>query len=79
MNMFTDCCSLVSFKVIGDDDDPAQMGRQFDRYFEENYRTSPVFSLGTLEQAVNEAFNAPSMEDVRLTLFVRIKLTLQSF
>jgi hypothetical protein len=68
MNKFVDCSSLVSFKVIDVGCDPTCMGEYFNRYVQENYHNSPTFFLGTLQQAVNEAFHTQSIEDVCLAL-----------
>jgi hypothetical protein len=56
------------FGVSNGDDDPRRMVDRFSIYFQRNSDACPAFFPGTLEQALNEAFQTRSMEDVRLAL-----------
>ena len=60
--------ALLRFEVINEDDDPRRMVDRFSSYFQKNYGACPAFFHGTFEQALNEAFQTRSMEDVRLAL-----------
>ena len=59
---------FLRFTVISPDDDPARVIEHFNHYFENNYNTSPAFFVGTLKQAVNEAFLPDASGDVRFIL-----------
>ena len=61
--------SGLSLVVLGEGDDPTRLIEHFNLYCHENYHTAPAFVFGTLEQAMNEAFEATSIEDVRLTFY----------
>ena len=58
----------VSFQDQDEDDDPTRVIEHFNSYLHDNYQTSPVFFVGTLEQAVNRALHCDALEDVRLAL-----------
>jgi hypothetical protein len=60
--------ALFRFEVSNGDDDPRRMVERFSSYFQKNYDNCPAFFHGTFEQALNEAFQSRSMEDVRLAL-----------
>ena len=62
--------SGLSLSVLAEGDDPTQLIDRFNHYCHENYHAAPVFAFDTFEQAVNEAFQATSIEDVRLALYV---------
>ena len=51
------------------DDDPARLVEHFHSHFYRNYHRSPVFFVGTLEQAAKQARNLESIEDVRVSLY----------
>ena len=59
------------FEVTNADDDPTRMVKHFNDYFQTNYDACPVFFLGTLEEALKEAFQTRSMQDVRLSLHIQ--------
>ena len=59
--------ALFRFEVIDGDDDPRRIVEQFNSYFQTNYHGCPAFFSGTLDEALNEAFQTKSMEDVRRT------------
>jgi hypothetical protein len=61
---------LSSLIVLAAGDDPTRLIEHFNLYCYENYHAAPVVVFGTLEQAMNDAFNAQSIGDVRLALNV---------
>ena len=62
-------CGL-SLIVLAYNGDPTQLIERFNRYCYDNYHGAPVFVFGTLEQAMDEAFEATPMEHVRLAVYV---------
>ena len=54
--------------MIRKDDDPRPMTECFNGYFQENYNACPAFFPGTLPQALQEALDNLSIEDVRHAL-----------
>ena len=59
--------AFFRLEVIDGEDNPRPMVERFNSYFQENYYACPVFLPGTLEEALNDAFQTRSMQDVRLT------------
>ena len=50
--------------VLSEGDKPTRLVEHFNLYFHENYPVAPVLFFGSLEQAVNEAFEATSTKEV---------------
>ena len=61
--------ALFRFEVANGDDDPTRMVEHFNSYFQKNYDACPAFFFGTLEEALSEAFQTRSMQDVRLASY----------
>ena len=62
--------------VLAWDDDPTRLVDRFNHDCHENNHAASVFVFGTLEQALNEAFELTSIEDVRLVLYVSLDRSL---
>ncbi|CAF1111742.1 unnamed protein product, partial [Didymodactylos carnosus] len=51
-------------KDNNEDDDPTRVIEHFNSYLQDNYKTSPAFFVGTLEQAVKAALHLDAIENV---------------
>ena len=60
--------AFFRLEVIDGEDNPRPMVERFNSYFQENYYACPVFLPGTLGEALNNAFQTRSMQEVRLPL-----------
>lgn len=55
--------------VIDGDENPRRIVERFNSYFQNNYDACPAFFPGTFDEALNDAFQTKSMQDVRLPLY----------
>jgi hypothetical protein len=56
---------------MDEDDDSTRMVEHLNSCFQKNYHACPAIFSVTLEEALNEALQTTSIEDVRLTLYIQ--------